>query len=223
MKTLKDILDGLKLTEDQNKLLSELLKDKAADGKDVTLELVVANNGEFVKADKHDKLNKDYETLRLDFEAKNKLYEGYEEIVRGKTEIEEQLKTLKANSAKEKIGLQKRYELEKLLIKDDLPQINGSYNAYITDEDLSKISAVTNENGDFLNKFTGISDAYNAIKGRNEALYARKKPETPPPAGQNPPPPPTKVTKDDILKLGYTGLLKLQSENPELYNSLFNK
>ena len=223
MKTLKDILDGLKLTAEQNTLLSELLKDKAADGKDVTLELVVANNGEFVKAEKHDKLAKDYDALRLDFDTKSKLYAGYEELVRGKTELEDQFNQLKAASAKEKIGLQKRYELEKLLIKDNIPQINGSYNAYVTDEDLSKISAVTNENGDFLGKFTGVSDAYKGIKDRNEALYARGKQETPPPAGPNPPPPPTEYTKDDILKLGYTGLLKLQAEQPELYNRLFSK
>ena len=223
MKTLDEIIKGLNLTEEQQNTYKELLKDKASDGKEVVLELVVANNGEYVKATKHDDLTKKFNDLRLEYEAKKAMYDKYDEVVRGKTEIEQQLNEIKEQSKKDKIKLSKKYEFEKHLIQDNVPPINGSYDAYETEELLSKISAVTNESGEFLGKFTGVAEAYNEFKKANELLFNRTTaPVVPAQKGLNPPEPSKAVTLEDVKKMGYEGLMKLKAENPQAYEKLFN-
>lgn len=203
MKTIKDILAEAGVDADTQAKVFAALKGAGSNGKD--LEIVIANNGEYVKADKYEATTKQLSELQ-------KLQEGGEERKKEfdtlKTELEK-LKLDKVNGEKQMLI---DFGLEKKLLGDKIPPIAGGYKAYISQMDTTGVSI---ENG----TVKGLDEVYESFKTANTPIYDLTKTTTIPPASL-----PPAQKKEDAQKpyaqLTVDERTKLKMDNPTLHAKL---
>ena len=219
MKTWKEILEALGLSEEQQAKLAEALKDKAADGRDVVHEIVLSTNGEYVKAKKHDELNDLYKKLDLEHKAKIADYAKLEQVAGKSTELTAEIERIKTEGATERLLLAKKFAMERKWIEDGLPAINDSYEAYHLGVNYEKITQLQS------GKFDGISEQHKSFKESNAKLYEHAKAvvieEGSGANGQGKGK--DAVTLDDFKKMTYSQQLAFKGTNPAQFDDYFNK
>lgn len=217
MKTLKELFDQAGVSEEAQQKFSELLKGGHTNGGD--LEVVIANNGEYVKADKYDALKTQNGDLTSKLEEANKKLGDYNSLNEKYNTLESEYNGYKVKASENEDNLRKQFEVEKLIISSNLPPINGSYNAYVSGVDFTKVKK--NDNGEF----EGITEAFNQFKDKNKSLFEKMNTQVIPPD--------TGITKKQdegqaidnkaFSKMSYKERLNLKENEPELYAELVKK
>lgn len=214
MKTLKELFTEAGISEELQGKFNELLKGGHTNGGD--LEVVIANNGEYVKAEKYDTLKSQYEaalTGKADLEKK---VNDYSTLQSELDKVKAEYGDFKTKSANNEDTLRKQFEVEKRIISNNLPPINGSYDAYIKGVDLEKVTK--NDKGEFV----GIDDAFNTFKENNKILFEKMNTTIIPP--DNGPKRQEEenhgITNKEFAKMGYKDRLNLKANEPELYAEL---
>lgn len=212
MKTLKELLDEAGVTEEAQAKLQELCKNGHSSGKD--LEIIVTNNGEFVSGKKYE------DAIASLNDLKAKLEEATNNLNSEKSKSAEfDAYKAKAEEEKQKLikdgeNLRKKVEIEKLFIKDEIPTINNSYDAYISGINIDDVKV--DEKGNILN----ASEVYGKFKESNAGFYTKMKAETIPPVTPPPVSAKTQLTKESFKTMGLDAKMRLAQENPTLYESL---
>lgn len=217
MKTLQELFTEAGVSEEAQQKFSQLLKGGHTNGGD--LEVVIANNGEYVKADKYDALKTQNSDLTLKLEEANKKLGDYNSLSEKYNTLESEYNGYKTKASENEDNLRKQFEVEKLIISSNLPPINGSYNAYMSGVDFTKVKK--NDNGEFV----GINEVFNQIKDNNKMLFEKLNTQVIPPD--------TGIAKqqdegqaiDDkaFSKMSYKERLNLKENEPELYAELVKK
>ena len=214
MKTLKELFDDAGVSEEAQQKFSELLKGGHTNGGD--LEVVIANNGEYVKADKFDALKTQNSELTSKLEEANKKLDNYNSLTEKYNNLESEYNSYKVKAGENEDSLRKQFEVEKLIISNNLPPINGSYNAYMSGVDFTKVTK--NDNGEFV----GINEVFNQIKDNNKMLFEKLNTQViPPDTGVTKKPEENHSIDDKTFgKMSYKERLNLKESEPELYAEL---
>ena len=215
MKTLKELFTEAGVSEEAQVKFNELLKGGHTNGGD--LEVVIANNGEYVKADKYDGLRTQYEALKTEKEGLSQKISEYDALTSKYNNLETEYKDFKAKSNNNEVKLRKQFEIEKRLIGSNLPTVNGSYKAYIDGVDLEKITV--NVKGEF----EGIDDVYNDFKAKNKTLIEKFNTQVIPPDNGMGKPTDKKLDHNAFLKMNYEERVALKEKDPATYERISKK
>ena len=199
MKILNQILEESGIESETRDKVFEALKKSGS---------IVANSGEYVKIDKHSALEgqfADLETKWAEQEKKVAELAGYEKL---KTDFAKLQEDKSSSEAKLMIG----FEFEKKLMKDKVPALNGKYDAYINQLDLTGVSVVEG-------KVVGVEKVYGDFKKNNAALFDMLNTTTVPKHEL----PPTTKQEDKMKSFADMTLderIKLKQDNPTLFATL---
>lgn len=217
MKTLKELFEQAGISEESQQKFSELLKGGHTNGGD--LEVVIANNGEYVKAEKFDALKTQNSDLTSKLNEANEKLNNYNALSEKYNTLESEYNGYKVKASENEDTLRKQFEVEKLIIKNNLPPINGSYNAYMSGVDFTNVKK--NDKGEF----EGIDTAFNQFKEKNKMLFEKMNTQViPPDTGVAKIP--DKQPGIDVKafgKMSYKDRLNLKENEPELYAELVKK
>lgn len=215
MKTLKELFTDAGISEETQVKFNELLKGGHTNGSD--LEVVIANNGEYVRAEKYDNLKSQLDTITKEKETFSQKVSEYDALKGKYSDLETEFNNFKTTASGNESKLRKQFEIEKRLISNNLPPINGSYNSYIEGIDLNAITI--NDKG----QFEGIDEVFNKFKDNNKSLIERFNTTVIPPDDGAAKKETKKIDHAAFAKMSIEERIKLKNENPALYETIKTK
>ena len=215
MKNLTELFNEAGLSKEQIENINIGLKGQGSNGKD--LELVIANNGEYVRAEKYETLKTENANLQTKLSEKENEILGLSNLKTENERLKTETEELVDNNKKTINNLKKRYEIEKKFIEDGIPKISKSYDAYHSIINYDSITI--DENGNL----NGIDELYNSFKNENSELFTIKNTKIVPPKNDDGKKYDDKITtKEKFSKMTVDERIKLKEDNPSLYEQLKN-